>query len=653
MTAPRQNTPARRRPLRPARRPPSPEHGTGAPPSAGPARSRLWLLVVAAVVLFLALFFGPGLYASASTEQLPYSTFLTDVQQHQVAAVAVGSAGELTGTLTNGQAFATQAPTWALTTDDLASRLEAAGVPVSAYQQTDTLGQLVISLLPTLLFFGVFMWLARRSFAGGGTGLGALLRRRSRVADADRPHTRFTDVAGYDGVKREIREVVDYLQHPDRYRRAGALGPRGVLLVGPPGTGKTLLARAVAGEASVPFFAVSGSSFVEVFAGLGASRVRDLFAEARREAPAIVFIDEIDAIGARRALPGVGANDEREQTLNQLLAEMDGFTGASSVVVLANTNRPEVLDPALLRPGRFDRQVQVPLPSLRDREQILGVHARGKQLSTDVDLAVVARGTPGFSGADLANLINEAALRAARDDRGELGPADFDEARDRLILGRHDESTVLLPQERRIVAVHESGHALVAALSPTADPVSKITILPAGAALGATHQLPEDERRLYTEQDLYDSLAVRLAGRAAELLVFGQAATGSASDLESATRMAVRMVREYGFSTRLGPVAYPPPRATYLDTTGTDRSYAEGTQLLVDDEVSRLLRQAERRAADLLRHHRPALDELTRRLLDEETLDGAIVYDVVRGRTAGPVPADPPADGSVNGRVRT
>jgi cell division protease FtsH len=649
MPTSRQNSPERRRLLRVARRPRSPEHSTGSPPSSRPTGPRSWWLVVAAALLFLVLFFGPGLYASASTEQIDYSTFLTDVQQHQVADVAVGSGGQITGTLTSGQAFATQAPTWALTTDDLASRLEAAGVPVSAYQQTDTLGQLVASLLPTLLFFGVFMWLSRRAFAGGGAGFGGLLRRRSLVADADRPRTRFADVAGYDGVKREVKEVVDYLQHPDRYRRVGAQGPRGVLLVGPPGTGKTLLARAVAGEASVPFFAMSGSSFVEVFAGLGASRVRDLFAEARRAAPAIVFIDEIDAIGARRALPGVGGNDEREQTLNQLLAEMDGFTGASSVVVLANTNRPEVLDPALLRPGRFDRQVQVPLPSLRDRAQILAVHARGKQLSSDVDLAVVARGTPGFSGADLANLINEAALRAARDDRGELRPADFDEARDRLILGRRDESTVLLPQERRIVAVHESGHALVAALSPTADPVSKITILPAGMALGATHQLPEDERRLYTEQELQDSLAIRLAGRAAELLVFGQAATGSASDLERATHLAVRMVREYGFSTRLGPVAYPPPTAVYLDATGTDRPYAEGTQRLVDEEVARLLRQAERRATDLLRHHRPALDELTGRLLDEETLDGAVVYDVVRAR---PGPATL-ADASLNGRART
>jgi cell division protease FtsH len=594
---------------------------------------RGWVLVWA-VLVFVVLFFGPSVYSSAATQELPYSTFLTDLQNHQVKSVAVGSNGELTGNLTSGQRFATQAPLWALTTNDLASRLETSGVQVSAYQQSDTLRQLIVSLLPTLLFVAVFVWLGRRAqkalASGGGLMGGGLLRGKARVTDAERPRTRFDDVAGYEGVKQEVREVVDFLQHPQRYQRAGAQGPRGVLLVGPPGTGKTLLARAVAGEASVPFYAVTGSSFVEVFVGLGASRVRDLFAEARRNAPAIVFIDEIDAIGARRSLPGVGGNDEREQTLNQLLAEMDGFTGDTSVVVLANTNRPEVLDAALLRPGRFDRQVQVPLPTLRDRERILAVHVRDKRLSEGVDLSVVARGTPGFSGADLANLVNEAALNAARQDQDVLQPADFEEARERLILGRRDDSTVLLPAERRMVAVHESGHALVAALSATADPVSKITILPAGMALGATHQLPEDERRLYTEQHLRDSLAVRLGGRAAELLVFGQASTGAADDLAGATQLAVRMVREYGLSAEMGPVAYPEPAARYLNASAADRPYADATQRLVDREVTRLLREAEERAMQVLEHNRAALTQLTDRLLDEETLDGSVVYDIVR-----------------------
>jgi len=619
--------------------------GSGPRPNPPPPSPAAWQRVlVLAVALFFALFFGPRLYGAARTDELSYSAFLTQVQHHDVASVAVGSSGQLTGTLTNGRHFVAQAPPWALTTDDLATRLQASGVSVSAYQQTDTLGQLVVSLLPTLLIIGVFVWMARRAqrtLGSGGGGLGGLLRTRSRVTDAERPTTRFADVAGYEGVKQEVREVVDYLQHPERYRRAGAIGPRGVLLVGPPGTGKTLLARAVAGEASVPFYAVTGSSFVEVFVGLGASRVRELFADARRNAPAIVFIDEIDAIGARRSVPGVGGNDEREQTLNQLLAEMDGFTGDSSIVVLANTNRPEVLDPALLRPGRFDRQVHVPLPTLRDRQRILAVHVRGKRLAADVDLSVVARGTPGFSGADLANLVNEAALHAARDSRDELRAFDFEEAKDRLILGRRDESTVLLPQERRTVAVHESGHALVAALSPTADPVSKITILPAGMALGVTHQLPADERRLYTEQYLRDSLAIRLAGRAAELLVFGQASTGAAHARAGATELAVRMVREFGFSADLGPVAYPPPGGTYLGATIADRPYAEGTQRLVDREVSRLLRAAEQHASDLLDHNRAGLDELTRRLLDEETIDGSVVYDIIRRSPAPLTPVRP------------
>ncbi|MCW2574522.1 MAG: ATP-dependent metalloprotease FtsH [Modestobacter sp.] len=601
-------------------------------PSPAPTRrNRPWLALVA-VVVYAALFFGPGLVSSSSATSLAYSTFLTDVSNHGVASVAVSGTGALSGTLTGGREFTSQAPPWALSTDDLATRLEAAGVHVSAYQQNDTIVQVALALLPTLLLVGAFWWLGRRAqrTLGGGGGLGGLMRTKARVTDAERPTTRFEDVAGYEGAKQEVREVVDYLQHPERYRRAGAQGPRGLLLVGPPGTGKTLLARAVAGEASVPFFAVTGSSFVEVFVGLGASRVRDLFSEARRSAPAIVFIDEIDAIGARRAVTGAGGtNDEREQTLNQLLSEMDGFTGNGSIVVIAATNRPEVLDQALLRPGRFDRQVTVPLPNLRDRQRILAVHVQGKQLAADVDLGIVARGTAGFSGADLANLVNEAALRAARADRVDVRRVDFDEARDRLILGRREDSNALLPQERTTVAVHEGGHALVAALSPTGDPVAKITILPAGMALGATHQLPEDDRRLYSESYLLDSLAIRVAGRAAELLVSGEASTGAADDLAGATQLAVRMVREYGFSTELGPVAYPLPAATQLDTTGLDRPYAEATQRQVDDEVGRLLRDAEARATELLTLHRTALDSLTRHLLEEETVDGSVVYDLL------------------------
>jgi cell division protease FtsH len=404
------------------------------------------------------------------------------------------------------------------------------------------------------------------------------------------------------------------------------------LMEGPPGTGKTLLARAVAGEAGVPFISVTGSSFVEMFVGVGAARVRDLFAEARKRAPTIIFIDEIDAIGQRRSGGSViASNDEREQTLNQLLAEMDGFDPLEGIVMLAATNRPENLDPALLRPGRFDRQVVIPLPNQKERTAILELHARDKKLAPDVNFEVLARGTPGFSGADLANLVNEAAIYAARDGRDSLTASDFDEARDRIILGRREGSNVLLPDERRAVAVHEGGHALVAALCEHADPVAKVTILPAGQALGVTHQLPVDERHLYSESYLLDSLAVRLGGRAAELVVFDEGSTGAANDLAGATDLAVRMVREFGLSPALGPIGYPSGGSMFLGN-GQDvriRSYAEETQRMIDEEVARYLREAEERAQKLLTEHRGELDRLTDLLLERETVDGEEVYRIV------------------------
>jgi cell division protease FtsH len=454
------------------------------------------------------------------------------------------------------------------------------------------------------------------------------------VYDTERPGTTFADVAGYEGVKREVNEVVDFLRHPDRYRRAGAVGPKGVLMIGPPGTGKTLLARAVAGEAGVPFISVTGSSFVEMFVGVGAARVRDLFADARRLAPSIVFVDEIDAIGQRRG-GALVSNDERDQTLNQMLAEMDGFDPTTGVVVIAATNRPEVLDPALLRPGRFDRQVVIPLPAQQERKAILTVHSRGKSLGPDVDLQVVARGTPGFSGADLANLVNEAAIFAVRAGRQVIEAADFAEARDRVLLGRRDSSNALLPEEKRAVAVHESGHALVAVLSEHGDPVAKVTILPAGQALGVTEQLPIDERHLYSEGYLKDSLAIRMGGRTAEQIVFGQTSTGAANDLAGATDLATRMVREFGMSAALGPVGFASGSPMYLGSEEVkSRPYAEATQRVIDEEVATLLREAEQRATVMLTNHRHALDRLTELLLERETIDGAAVLDIL-GRIPG------------------
>ena len=389
------------------------------------------------------------------------------------------------------------------------------------------------------------------------------------------------------------------------------------------------MARAVAGEAGVPFISVTGSSFVEMFVGVGAARVRDLFVDARRLAPSIVFVDEIDAIGQRRGGATI-SNDERDQTLNQLLAEMDGFDPATGVVVIAATNRPEVLDPALLRPGRFDRQVVVPLPNQHEREAILTVHSQGKPLGPDVELRVVARGTPGFSGADLANLVNEAAIFAVRAGRETIQAQDFAEARDRILLGRRDSSNALLPQEKHAVAVHESGHALVATLSEHGDPVAKVTILPAGQALGVTEQLPIDERHLYSEGYLKDSLVIRMGGRAAELVVFGETSTGAANDLSGATDLATRMVREFGMSPALGPVGFASGSPLYLGGEEVkSRPYAEATQRVIDEEVATLLREAEQLAIDTLTNHRPALDRLTELLLERETIDGTVVNDIL------------------------
>jgi cell division protease FtsH len=497
----------------------------------------------------------------------------------------------------------------------------------------------LLSFLPLLLFLAYFLYIgraARRGAAGGGlAGLMGIGGSRAKVIDADRPTTTFADVAGYEGVKRDVTEVVDFLRNPGKYAAAGAIGPRGVLMSGPPGTGKTLLARAVAGEAAVPFFSITGSAFVELFVGVGASRVRDLFAEARKRAPSIIFIDEIDAIGQRRG-SGLTSNDEREQTLNQLLAEMDGFDPSSGVVVLAATNRPETLDPALLRPGRFDRQVAVPLPTAPERRAILTVHARGKTLAADVDLDVTARLTPGFSGADLSNLLNEAAIVAVRDGRQEITAADLLQARDRTLLGQRQDTNFLLESEKRNVAVHESGHALVAALSPEADPVDRVTILPSGMALGVTEQLPEEERHLYSLGHLTTSLAVRLGGRAAELVVFGEGSTGASNDLAGATELATRMVREFGLSPALGPVGYGSATQQYLgDAPLTSRSYSEETQRVIDTEVARLLREAEATAVDLLRTHRDALDSLTRELLEHEMVNGDVVRSIAAGSWAG------------------
>ncbi|AZQ75094.1 ATP-dependent zinc metalloprotease FtsH [Streptomyces abikoensis] len=584
--------------------------------------------------LFLVVLLARGLSAPTAA-QLSYSDFVGKVDAGQVKTVDIGDKGTVDGTLTNGKKFTTQLPT-ALGTGGLEQRLQDRHVTISATRGGGSVWtSVLVGVLPFIVLMGILLWSIRRTAGSLSGGISAIGRSRAKIIEAERPTTRFDDVAGYDGVKQEIGEVVDFLRNPGRYAAAGAKGPRGVIMVGPPGSGKTLFARAVAGEADVPFLSVTGSAFVEMFVGVGASRVRDLFDEARKRAPSIIFIDEIDAVGGRRGGgTRLGGNDEREQTLNQLLAEMDGFDQSSGIVVLAATNRPDALDPALLRPGRFDRQVTVPLPNQNERAAILAVHARGKTLAQDVDLDAVARATPGFSGADLANLVNEAAINAVRADRAVITAHDVDTARDRVLLGRRETSNALLPEERHSVAVHESGHALVAALCEHADPVAKVTILPAGVTLGVTEQLPEAERHLYSESYLTDLLAVRLGGRAAELVVFGEGSTGAANDLAGATQIATRMVREFGLSPAFGPVGYASGTPQFLgDTPPEDllrRPYSEQTQRIVDEEVSRMVRRSEDRALALLRDHRPALDRLASLLVTHETVDGAVVLDVLR-----------------------
>ena len=629
MTATARSGPPRDRPTAPAPPPP-------------PTWRRY--LIPLGVLLTVLIFTIPGLTSAGSTS-VDYGTLAQQVPAKAVDTLTLSADGSITGTyrktFDGGKDFTSHYPTGVAGVDTsfLNDVKNTALVPhFKATGASSSFLTTLLGFLPILLFVGFFLYIGRAARKGAGAlgGLGGMAgigRSRAKVIDAERPDTTFADVAGYEGVKRDISEVVDFLRAPEKYAAAGAVGPKGVLMAGPPGTGKTLLARAVAGEADVPFLAVTGSSFVEMFVGVGASRVRDLFAEARKRAPSIIFIDEIDAIGQKRGV-GLISNDEREQTLNQMLAEMDGFDPSTGVVIIAATNRPETLDPALLRPGRFDRQVAVPLPAQEERRAILAVHARGKHLAADVDLAVTARGTPGFSGADLANLVNEAAIVAVRADRAELTAADLSQARDRVLLGQRLGSNFLLESEKRSVAVHESGHALVAAFSPVADPVEKVTILPSGMALGSTEQLPEAEQHLYTEEQMATTLAVRMGGRAAELVVFGQGSTGASNDLASATSLATRMVREFGLSASLGPVGYSGDSPQYLGSEQlSSRTYSEDTQRVIDTEVARLLRTAESDAVALLTAHRDALDSLTQELLEHETVDGEVVRAIAAAST--------------------
>ncbi len=607
----------------------------GGAPTPGARRRILWILIAAFVVGALII---PSIFNNKKVEVISYSTLVQKVANQQVLSAAINnSTGLITGQLTDTTNYQTTGPLPVLSTE--VDSLRQAGVQVTFQNPSGLVTMLLPYLIWILLFVGLF-WFMNRQAKGQMNGMMSVGRSKAKQFNKDRPQTTFADVAGYDGVKQEISEVVDFLKMPGRYTAIGARIPKGILLVGPPGTGKTMLARAVAGEAGVPFFSVSGSDFMEMFVGVGASRVRDLFATARKQAPAIVFIDEIDSIGRKRGAGVGGGHDEREQTLNQMLSEMDGFDPSEGVVLFAATNRPDVLDPALLRPGRFDRQIVVPLPDLDERLPILQVHSKDKPLDTTTDLSMVARGTPGFSGADLANLVNEAALHAVRRHAVTIGMEDFESARDRVMMGQQRDSMVLQDDERERIAFHESGHALLAYVLPKTDPLHKITIIPRGMALGVTMTLPEEDRHIMSRAHLEDSLCMRMGGRVAELLVYGDLSTGAADDLQRNTDLARRMVREWGMSKEIGPMAWGSNNQVFLgeDLMHT-RDYSDHTSQIIDDEVERILREQESRAIEVLTLHRAGLEALTRSLLDRETIDGeeaARLIDEAHGEPVHP-----------------
>jgi cell division protease FtsH len=603
-------------------------------PNPGDATWR-WVLAFLVLILILALF-GSSFVSRSSAKQISWNTLVQDLNNKSVTSANYDNAtAAVTGTLSDGTQYATTAPLPA--SDSVQAELAKASNLKYTTPSSSIVPFLLEWLVPLVLFIAVIIWLNRRA-QGQMSGIMSIGRSRAKVYSTERPRTTFADVAGYNGVKLEISEVVDFLKSPGRFKEIGAKIPKGVLLVGPPGTGKTLLARAVAGEAGVPFLSVSGSDFMEMFVGVGASRVRDLFQTARKQAPAIIFVDEIDSIGRKRGAGLGGGHDEREQTLNQMLSEMDGFDSTEGVVMMAATNRPDILDPALLRPGRFDRQIVVPLPDLEERKPILVVHSREKRMGNDVDLDLVARGTPGMSGADLANLVNEAALHAVRRGSQVIEMRDFDAARDRVLRGQQRDSLVLSDREKARVALHESGHAVLSYVLPHADPLLKVSIIPTGLALGVTQQLPLEERHIYSREYIEDSLCVRMGGRVAELLVYGDLSTGASDDLQRNTELARKMVREWGMSERMGPMAWGQQGTVFLgEDLMHSRDYSEDTSRVVDEEVARILREQERRAREVLEAHRSGLEAVTQILLDRETVDGEQVARLIDEAYGSPV----------------
>ena len=588
------------------------------------------------IILFLVLIGLANIFSKetplAQSAEITYTQFVSDVEKGAVKSVQIQGHG-LTGITTEGKRFATFAPEDA----GLVPLLQKYNVEIRALPEPKDEGSFtdaLISWLPMILFIGIWIIMMKQMAASNGKALSFGKSKARLMSGKDK--VTFADVAGIEEAKQELQEIVDFLKAPAKFQRLGGKIPKGALLVGPPGTGKTLLAKAIAGEANVPFFSISGSDFVEMFVGVGASRVRDMFEQAKKSAPCIVFVDEIDAVGRHRGAGLGGGNDEREQTLNQLLVEMDGFEENSGIIILAATNRPDVLDPALLRPGRFDRQIVVSNPDIRGREQILKVHVKKVPLAPDVKLDVIARGTPGFSGADLANLVNEGALMAARRNKTMVTMRDLEDAKDKVMMGSERKSMVMDDEEKRMTAYHEAGHAIVSLHLPESDPLHKVTIIPRGRALGVTMQLPEKDK--YSQSKLYltSRLSILFAGRVAEEMILGKdnVSTGASNDIQVATTIARKMVTEWGFSDTLGPIAYEEPQGEVF--LGYDiskrKNMADETALRVDKEIQKIIETAYQKTKEILKKYKKELDTLAKGLVDYETLSGDEIRDLLKGK---------------------
>ncbi len=597
-----------------------------------------WAMLFVAVVIGYRVLSGPR----PDQEELTFSDMMAKVEAGEVTKVTLTGneiAGELRQTNKDGQArrFVTTAPDY----PDLVKDLRKFNVSIEAHKPKDSTYIVnILSLLPIVFMIGIWIFFMRQMQSGGNKAL-SFGKSKARLSSSQSKKVTFKDVAGVEEAKEELEEIIEFLKEPQKFQKLGGKIPKGVLLMGPPGTGKTLLARAISGEANVPFFSISGSDFVEMFVGVGASRVRDLFEQGKKNAPCIIFIDEIDAVGRHRGAGLGGGHDEREQTLNQLLVEMDGFESNEGVILIAATNRPDVLDPALLRPGRFDRRVVVPRPDVKGREEILKVHTRKIPLAEDVDLAVLARGTPGFSGADLANLVNEAALNAARYSKRVVSMEDFEGAKDKVLMGSERRSLIISEKEKRLTAYHEAGHALTACFMPDADPIHKVTIIPRGMALGVTQQLPIDDRHNYTREYLESTLSVMMGGRVSEEMFMGVLTTGAGDDLEKATDMARQMVCEWGMSEKMGPLTFGKKEEQIFlgREIAQHQDFSESTAVVIDEEVKRIALEAYERAKQVLSANRDALIRIAEALLEFESLDGEEVAALVKGGEAASLAA--------------